>query len=266
MRDHGSSTTYRIGFDQLVIATGARPRRPDIPGVDAPGVHGVQTLDDGEALLDTLEHSPRRAVVVGGGYIGIEMAEAMVNRGLEVTVVTRSREPMATLDPDMGALVHQAMEDMGIDVRTSVQLREVDDRTGRAGHRRRHRPGGAAGRRRRAGHRRRAGDDAGRRRRAAARPVGRPGHRPADAGLRRRRRVGRRRLRRVDRPRLGQPGARRAGHPRQQAGPGRRHQPRRRLRDVPRRRRYGGEQGVRPRDRAHRAARARLRRGRASAT
>ncbi|HTE74234.1 MAG TPA: FAD-dependent oxidoreductase [Actinomycetes bacterium] len=125
VRDHGTSTTYRMGFDEVVIATGARPRRPEIPGVTAPGVHGVQTLDDGEALLDTLEHSPRRAVVVGGGYIGIEMAEAMVNRGLEVTVVTRSREPMATLDPDMGAQVHQAMEDMGIDVRTSVQLREV---------------------------------------------------------------------------------------------------------------------------------------------
>ena len=125
VRDHGTSTTYQIGFDQVVIATGARPRRPEIPGVSAPGVHGVQTLDDGEALLDTLGRSPRRAVVVGGGYIGIEMAEAMVNRGLEVTVVTRSREPMATLDPDMGAQVHQAMEDMGVAVRTSVQLREV---------------------------------------------------------------------------------------------------------------------------------------------
>ena len=125
VRDHGTSTTYRLGFDQVVLATGARPRRPDIPGIAAPGVHGVQTLDDGEALLDTLGHGPRRAVVVGGGYIGIEMAEAMVNRGLAVTVVTRSREPMATLDPDMGAQVHRAMEDMGIDVRTSVRLREV---------------------------------------------------------------------------------------------------------------------------------------------
>jgi NADPH-dependent 2,4-dienoyl-CoA reductase/sulfur reductase-like enzyme len=125
VRDHGTSTTYRIGFDQVVLATGARPRRPEIPGVTAPGVHGVQTLDDGEALLDSLERGPRRAVVVGGGYIGIEMAEAMVNRGLEVTVVTRSPEPMATLDPDMGAQVHAAMEGMGIDVRTSVRLREV---------------------------------------------------------------------------------------------------------------------------------------------
>ncbi len=122
VRDHEEGTTYRLGFDQLVLATGARPRRPDVPGVDADGIHGVQTLDDGERLLDELESAPRRAVVVGGGYIGIEMAEAMVNRGLTVTVVTRSREPMATLDPDMGRQVHQAMESMGIDVRTSVRL------------------------------------------------------------------------------------------------------------------------------------------------
>ena len=65
-----------------MLATGARPRRPEIPGIDAPAVHGVQTLDDGEARWRLLEDSPRRVVVVGGGYIGIEMAEAMVNRGL----------------------------------------------------------------------------------------------------------------------------------------------------------------------------------------
>ena len=126
VRDHESARTYRVGFDQLVLATGARPRRPDIPGIDAPAVLGVQTLDDGERALAALEDAPRRVVVVGGGYIGIEMAEAMVNRGLTVTVVTRSPEPMATLDPDMGSLVHTAMEGMGIDVRTSVDLQAID--------------------------------------------------------------------------------------------------------------------------------------------
>jgi NADPH-dependent 2,4-dienoyl-CoA reductase/sulfur reductase-like enzyme len=122
VRDHAGASTYRLGFDHLVLATGARPRRPDVPGVDAPGIHGVQTLDDGERLLESLEREPRRAVVVGGGYIGIEMAEAMFLRGLDVTVLTRSAEPMATLDPDMGSQVHRAMEAIGIDVRTRVRL------------------------------------------------------------------------------------------------------------------------------------------------
>ncbi|MET9404402.1 FAD-dependent oxidoreductase [Streptomyces sp. NPDC002935] len=102
-------------YDRLVIATGARPIRPDLPGADAPGVHGVQTLDDGQALLDTLAATEgRRAVVVGAGYIGVEMAEALINRGYQVTVVNRGKEPMSTLDPDMGRLVHTAMEGLGI--------------------------------------------------------------------------------------------------------------------------------------------------------
>ncbi|MFJ9046114.1 FAD-dependent oxidoreductase [Streptomyces sp. NPDC102347] len=122
-RDLESGTEAWTSYDKLVIATGARPVRPELPGIDAPGVHGVQTLDDGQALLDTLARTGgRRAVVVGAGYIGVEMAEAMINRGYEVTVVNRGREPMATLDPDMGRLVHEAMAGMGI---TMVNEAEV---------------------------------------------------------------------------------------------------------------------------------------------
>ena len=84
---------------------------------------GVQTLDDGAALLADLERAqPRRAVVVGGGYIGVEMAEALVRRGVAVTVVDQAAQPMTTLDPDMGAAVHRAMEDIGIDVRTDTAV------------------------------------------------------------------------------------------------------------------------------------------------
>ncbi|HWR47108.1 MAG TPA: FAD-dependent oxidoreductase, partial [Pseudonocardiaceae bacterium] len=114
--------SYRVGFDDLVLATGAVPVRPELPGVVAPGVYGVQTLDDGAAVLAALTGRPRRAVVVGGGYIGIEMAEAMVRRGLAVTVVDQAPEPMATLDPDMGALVREAMEGMGITVLTGTPV------------------------------------------------------------------------------------------------------------------------------------------------
>jgi NADPH-dependent 2,4-dienoyl-CoA reductase/sulfur reductase-like enzyme len=114
-RDLETGAESWTGFDKLVIATGARPVRPALPGIDAPGVHGVQTLDDGQALLDTLARTDgRRAVVMGAGYIGVEMAEAMLKRGYEVTVLNRGEQPMATLDPDMGRLVHEAMDRIGI--------------------------------------------------------------------------------------------------------------------------------------------------------
>ena len=94
------------GFDQLVIATGSVPVRPGLPGAAAAGVFGVQVLDDGVALRRFLDdHRPRSAVVVGGGYVGLEMAEALTLRGLQVALVERAPQPMTTLDPDMGALV-----------------------------------------------------------------------------------------------------------------------------------------------------------------
>ncbi|AWN30241.1 MULTISPECIES: FAD-dependent oxidoreductase [Streptomyces] len=131
--DNGGRESW-TGFDKLVLATGARPLRPDLPGIDAPGVHGVQTLDDGQALLDTLDASSgRRAVVVGAGYIGVEMAEALIRRGYEVTVLERSDQPMSTLDPDMGALVHEAMCGMGIETVCGTTVTGVlTDSDGRA--------------------------------------------------------------------------------------------------------------------------------------
>ncbi|MGW4912859.1 FAD-dependent oxidoreductase [Streptomyces sp. NPDC004270] len=125
-RDVDSGAESWTSYDKLVIGTGARPIRPDMPGADAPGVHGVQTLDDGQALLDTLARTRgRRAVVVGAGYIGVEMAEAMINRGYEVTVVNRGSEPMSTLDPDMGRLVHEAMEGLGITMVNDAEVTKV---------------------------------------------------------------------------------------------------------------------------------------------
>jgi NADPH-dependent 2,4-dienoyl-CoA reductase/sulfur reductase-like enzyme len=126
VRDLDDGRESREGFDQLVVATGATPVRPDWPGVDAGAVHGVQTLDDGEAVHDTLDRDAQRAVVVGGGYIGVEMAEAMVRRGLSVTMVEQASQPMSTLDPDMGALVRDAMCGMGIEVRTGTSVKAIE--------------------------------------------------------------------------------------------------------------------------------------------
>ena len=121
----GDST---VGFDELVIGTGAVPVRPDVPGIEC--ALGVQTAEDGRRILDRLATltpmEGRRAVVVGGGYIGVEMAEALLRRGMSVVVVDRAPEPMGLLDPEMGARVRQAMERLGIEVRTAHELRAVE--------------------------------------------------------------------------------------------------------------------------------------------
>jgi NADPH-dependent 2,4-dienoyl-CoA reductase/sulfur reductase-like enzyme len=102
-------------FDLLVIATGALPIRPDVPGGHARGIYGVGTLQSGIEIRQAIDREhPRRAVIVGGGYIGLEMAEALVLRGLEVALVDRSPQVMGTLDVDMGALVSEALRNVGV--------------------------------------------------------------------------------------------------------------------------------------------------------
>lgn len=115
--DLADGAEKREGFDHLVIATGAVPKRPELPGADARGIYGIQVLDDGTAVRSAVEkEKPRHAVIVGGGYIGLEMAEAFKLRGLEVALVDRHEQPMPTLDPDMGALVTEGLCELGVDV------------------------------------------------------------------------------------------------------------------------------------------------------
>jgi len=116
-------------FDDLVIATGSTPVRPDLPGIEARGVHGVQHLDDGidlRADLAAIGDGPDRCVVVGGGYVGLELAEALHERGREVTIVDSSDQPMDTLDPDMGALVADAIRGLGIELMTGTRVESFE--------------------------------------------------------------------------------------------------------------------------------------------
>jgi len=120
--------TYELGYDELVIATGAVPTVPPLEGAEAEGIFGVQSLEQGEQIVKDLgdDGDRRRAVVVGAGYIGVEMAEAMVTRGLETTIIDQAPEPFTQVDPDMGALIHEAMEGMGITVLTGVPVDGFD--------------------------------------------------------------------------------------------------------------------------------------------
>ena len=132
-RDLDGRREVHEGFDQLVYATGAVPLAPEWARIRDGGVFGVQTLDDGAAIHDWLDRAPRprRAVVVGGGYIGVEMAEALVIRGLEVTLLEKSAQPMSTVDPDMGERVADAIREEGIAVRTNAHVQGLDTENGR---------------------------------------------------------------------------------------------------------------------------------------
>jgi NADPH-dependent 2,4-dienoyl-CoA reductase/sulfur reductase-like enzyme len=102
-------------YDQLLIATGAVPFCPDLPGAGALDICGVSTLESGLEIRRRLDNGGiKKAVVVGGGYIGLEMAEALVLNGLEVSLISRSAQVMETLDEEMGILVSQALRDAGV--------------------------------------------------------------------------------------------------------------------------------------------------------
>jgi NADPH-dependent 2,4-dienoyl-CoA reductase/sulfur reductase-like enzyme len=112
-------------YDQLLIATGAVPICPDLPGSDAVRICGVNTLESGLDVRRRLDQGGiTRAVVVGGGYIGLEMAEALVMNGLEVSLINRSAQVMGTLDEDMGALVSRALRDIGVTLHLKEALTE----------------------------------------------------------------------------------------------------------------------------------------------
>ena len=119
-----------VSYDELVIGTGAVSARPPIAGLDelgpADGVHLLHSMDDTFAVMRTLqERSPASAVIVGAGYIGLEMAEALTATGVAVTQVEQLPEVLPTVDPALGALVRAQLEDHGVTVRTGTAVRQV---------------------------------------------------------------------------------------------------------------------------------------------
>lgn len=127
VRDHEAGRTYRLGYDDVMLATGAEPLLPDwARGGDA--VLPVKTLDDGAAWRRIVaERRPTCALVVGGGYIGVEVAESFARLGITTTLVTRGPEPMSSsFEPAMGALVRLALERMGVDVVTGTEVTALE--------------------------------------------------------------------------------------------------------------------------------------------
>jgi len=131
VRDHQGRRTYEEGFDQLIYATGAEAIAPPIEGAEA--VEPVRTVDAGERFRSELQREgARRGVVIGASYLGLEMAEAMVKRGMDVTLIDQTDQVMGTLDPEMAAHVQQAAESEGVRVLLSTNVEEIHrDENGR---------------------------------------------------------------------------------------------------------------------------------------
>src|SRR5215218_10646045 len=115
----------QLGYDRLVIGTGAVPVRPPIDGLDLPGVHVLHTMADTFALHQALTAGARSAVIVGGGYIGLEMAEAFYARGLEVTVVEQAPAVMPTVDLELGRLLGEELSRHDVQVVNDVTVKAI---------------------------------------------------------------------------------------------------------------------------------------------
>ncbi|HWE61879.1 MAG TPA: FAD-dependent oxidoreductase [Chloroflexota bacterium] len=125
-------TPQAFAYDRLVIATGATPIRPRIAGLDLPGVYVLHSMADSFALHDHLTtNAPRSALIIGGGYIGLEMADALTRRGLTVTLVEQAPEVLPTVDSSLGDGVAAALRRHGVMVATGSAVEAIlPERTG----------------------------------------------------------------------------------------------------------------------------------------
>lgn len=120
-----------VGYDRLVLATGAVPARPPIDGLDLDGVHVLHTMADTFALHQALTANARSAVIVGGGYIGLEMAEAFTARGLAVTLVEQAPAVMPSVDVDLGRLLGEELARHGVQLVNDVTVKAIRHEYGR---------------------------------------------------------------------------------------------------------------------------------------
>ncbi|AIF50409.1 DsrE/DsrF/DrsH-like family protein [Pelosinus sp. UFO1] len=117
VKDLIKGTNYRESYDKLILSPGAAPIKPPIPGLEAANVFTMRNIPDTYAIKDFVDtQHPKRAIVVGGGFIGIELAENLVERGIKVTLVELANQVMGPIDFEMAALVHQYLKEKGMEV------------------------------------------------------------------------------------------------------------------------------------------------------
>ncbi len=119
--------TYTESYDKLILSPGAHATIPSTPGIDGERVFTLRTVEDTFRIHDfVMSEHPRSAIVVGAGFIGLEMAENLCDRGVDVTVVQRSGHVMPTLDEDMAAIAHNHIRSHGVHLLLNTQVERID--------------------------------------------------------------------------------------------------------------------------------------------
>ncbi|ACS87506.1 FAD-dependent oxidoreductase [Musicola paradisiaca] len=117
---------YTESYDRLLLSPGANPVVPPLPGIDLPGIFTLRNITDMDRILDHIQrHTPQHVTVVGGGFIGLEVTEALVQLGLRVTVLELGSQVMPPLDPEMAAPLHQVIRQHGVDLRLDTGLTAI---------------------------------------------------------------------------------------------------------------------------------------------
>jgi len=123
VKDWQKNEEYVLSYDKLVLSPGASPVLPPIPGIDR--ALTLRTVEDVEKIANRVNEKPKSAVVIGGGFIGVEIAENLVHKGVPTTVVEAAPQVLAPLDPEMATLVAKEMRKHGITLHLGVSAKDV---------------------------------------------------------------------------------------------------------------------------------------------
>jgi NADPH-dependent 2,4-dienoyl-CoA reductase/sulfur reductase-like enzyme/rhodanese-related sulfurtransferase len=134
-RNLDNDQVFSDTFDRLVIATGAQPIRPRIEGLDLKQVHYLRSIFDADRILEAIQSEAiQNVVIVGGGYIGLEMAESLIHRGKNVTIVELAPQILTLFDEDLAGVLRQYLEKKGVQISTSDGIKGLRGEAGRVTH------------------------------------------------------------------------------------------------------------------------------------
>ena len=123
VKDLAKNTAYELTYDKLVLSPGATPIVPPLPGVER--AMTLRTVEDVEAIVSKVSTKPNSAAVIGGGFIGVEIAENLIHKGIKTSIVEASDQVLAPLDPEMATLVAKEMRSKGVDLHLGVSATEI---------------------------------------------------------------------------------------------------------------------------------------------